>query len=74
MIIKYLLILVILIFLSSCIVHFPKRDVIVKGYYNSNPVIFFMSKGYLDEENKGKTWQYLDELEQIQEGREVNYE
>jgi len=42
--------------------HIPKKDIVIKAHTQFGPCLIFMEKGTLDEENKGKVWQYLDEL------------
>ena len=48
-------------FLGGC-GHVPKKDIIVKGYSPLGPCLIIIEKGYLDEDNQWKTWQYLDKL------------
>ena len=42
--------------------HTPKKDIVVKAHTQFGLCLIIIEKGTLDEENRGKVWQYLDEL------------
>jgi len=58
---RIFLILLLSGFLMGC-GHNPKKDIVMKGYSSSGPYLIVIEKGALDEGNRGKSWQYLDEL------------
>ena len=66
------LFIVAMIFLSSCVTtHFPSEDIYVRFFMGGQVGTLRMEKGYLDEENKGKTWKPVADLERELGGKSI---
>ena len=65
---RIFLILLLSGFLMGC-GHVPRKDIVMKGHSSFGPFLIVIEKGALDEENRGKSWQYLDELKKGEDKR-----
>ena len=66
----FIVLLFSLFLLTSCVQHFPAEDIHFLYPTSRGPVGLGMPKGYLNEENKGKTWHPAKECPAKKRSRE----